>query len=219
MYENIGNKIKGLASFLAVAGIIASVILGIIDIVNAVKLGKYASSYGNVIAGVQGVTVWGGILKIILGSIISVVSTYVLYGFGQLVDSAQNLERELVHQPTTKLSHAKPIENETAKGWKCPRCGRMNAMLMSKCECGESKPRDTKSSTRSAAGPEWQCPQCLKINPSYVTTCGCGTPKHMGTILQPNRNAAVGADEWQCPSCGKVNSVYVGTCGCGERRP
>lgn len=86
MFDNIGGKIKEFATFLTIAGIIASVISGIAIISNS-----YAIGYGPI----QGIGILIGFLVIILGSIISWVSSLVLYGFGQLVKSVQNIEREL----------------------------------------------------------------------------------------------------------------------------
>ncbi|MBQ3416360.1 MAG: hypothetical protein IJH32_00785 [Ruminococcus sp.] len=87
MFRNIGQKIKGLAIFLTIIGIIASLVIGISTIVNA---GKYAE-YGN--NGAPSIVI--GILEIVAGSILSWLSSFVLYGFGQLVESAQNIERRL----------------------------------------------------------------------------------------------------------------------------
>lgn len=186
MYENIGKKIKGLAGFLAAAGIILSIIIGIVQIVTAVKLSKY-SSYG--ISTVQTATVWSGILTIILGSVASVVSTYVLYGFGQLVESAQNIEREIVQRPIQKvLSEEKPgnptntAQSASEPEWSCPKCLCINPLSAAACR-------------------------------------NCGTPQRMGTLLQPSRSAVTDSDKWKCPRCGCMNSNCASKCDCGEIKP
>lgn len=67
MFANVGSKIKALASFFCWGGIIASVIGGIIVITLDEDL------------------VWAGLAVIIIGSLLSWVSSFVLYGFGELV--------------------------------------------------------------------------------------------------------------------------------------
>ena len=66
MFDNVGSKIKALASFFCWGGIIASVIGGII-VITLEDL------------------VWAGLAVIIIGSLLSWVSSFVLYGFGELV--------------------------------------------------------------------------------------------------------------------------------------
>lgn len=67
MFDNVGSKIKALASFFCWGGIIASVIGGIIVITLDEDL------------------VWARLAVIIIGSLLSWVSSFVLYGFGELV--------------------------------------------------------------------------------------------------------------------------------------
>lgn len=78
MFENIGGKIKKLAIVLTVIGIIASFVVGILMAVAASNLHQ---------------SQLGGILVIILGSILSWISSFVLYGFGQLIESTCNIEK------------------------------------------------------------------------------------------------------------------------------
>lgn len=70
MFDYIGDKIKGLAKVICWVGIIASVVIGIVII------------SGEVIS---------GIITIVAGSILSWVGSFVLYGFGELVNSATKL--------------------------------------------------------------------------------------------------------------------------------
>lgn len=73
MFEKIGFKIKFLAKICCFLGIIISVIAGISLIIAANEL------YIDVLVIV-------GIAVIILGSLISWVSSFLLYGFGELID-------------------------------------------------------------------------------------------------------------------------------------
>lgn len=67
MFDNVGSKIKGLASFFCWGGIIASIIGGIILI------------------GLDEDLIFVGIAVIVIGSLLSWISSFVLYGFGELV--------------------------------------------------------------------------------------------------------------------------------------
>lgn len=71
MFENVGSKIKGLASFFCWGGIIASVVGGIWTI-----------------ALLDEDFILLGLLIIALGSLLSWVSSFVLYGFGELVSNS-----------------------------------------------------------------------------------------------------------------------------------
>lgn len=70
MFDNVGSKIKGLASFFCWGGIIASIIGGIILI------------------GLDEDLIFAGIAVIVIGSLLSWISSFVLYGFGELVENS-----------------------------------------------------------------------------------------------------------------------------------
>lgn len=71
LYSNIGNKIKILAKVTAIIGTILSIIFGIDAIAD--KEWKF------------------GIYVILLGSILSWIASFVLYGFGQLIENSDKL--------------------------------------------------------------------------------------------------------------------------------
>lgn len=73
MFDNIGGKIKILAQVLCWIGIIASVSFGFVFVVE----GYY--------------TAFGAILMMVLGSLGSWIGSFVLYGFGQLVENSDIL--------------------------------------------------------------------------------------------------------------------------------
>ena len=77
MFNNVGKKIKGVASFFAWCGIIVSVIIGILMI-------RGSESKHTIILGV---------VVLAVGSIVSWLSSLLLYGFGELVDSAAKLAK------------------------------------------------------------------------------------------------------------------------------
>ena len=83
MYENIGKKIKGLAWATFIIGAAASVIVAIIFFSNAsdVYLEEFKSVY-----------ITTGVLWLLIGPIVSWVSSWMLYGFGELIDKVTDIE-------------------------------------------------------------------------------------------------------------------------------
>ena len=75
-YENIGDKIKGLAQMVFVVEAIAAVITGIALMATDEDLILY------------------GLLVLIVGPIIAWVSSWLLYGFGQLVENSDIIAAE-----------------------------------------------------------------------------------------------------------------------------
>ena len=75
MFENIGEKIKKLAIAITVIGIVISVIYGITCFARG--------------SAVDGVTAIG------LGVLISWVSSFVLYGFGELISTSKEISESL----------------------------------------------------------------------------------------------------------------------------
>ena len=70
MFDNIGKKIKGFATFLTWVGIICSVITGIILLIAKATVVGFA--------------------VMLIGSLSSWVSSFILYGFGQIVSSNES---------------------------------------------------------------------------------------------------------------------------------
>ena len=96
MFSNIGKKIKTLAKVLCWIGIILSVISGIGIIAASGQIGSSYSSYSygynsSVPALSSGSAVLIGILVILLGSLFSWIGSFMLYGFGQMVDNSDTL--------------------------------------------------------------------------------------------------------------------------------
>lgn len=73
MFSNIGSKIKTLAQVITWIGIIGSVILGLVLMTTDEEL------------------ISAGLMIALLGSLISWVSSFVLYGFGQLIENTDKL--------------------------------------------------------------------------------------------------------------------------------
>ncbi len=118
MYQNIGGKIKGLAKGLFIAEAILStlgVFTGtIIVIVNSVI---YETNPGLIIAYVLlGLLV--GFALAVAAVLLAWLSTWVLYGFGELIDKVGTIEstEEKPKAPAGKYAPAKaPAKRETPK--------------------------------------------------------------------------------------------------------
>ena len=93
MFDNIGRKIKSLASVITWFGMIASVITGLQNMP-------------------------AGILIIILGCLASWTCGLLLYGFGQLIENTDKLTKHFV--PEEKKPEYSPITaSQPAKPWVC----------------------------------------------------------------------------------------------------
>lgn len=86
MFNNIGRKIMGLAKLFCWLGIIASIIGGILIIATGLLSANsyYTSKYSIY-------TILCGLAVIIFGSLLAWISSFLLYGFGQLVDNSDKL--------------------------------------------------------------------------------------------------------------------------------
>lgn len=109
MFDNVGSKIKGLASFFCWGGIIASVVGGI-WLIGLLDEDLF----------------WVGIIVLILGSVLSWISSFVLYGFGELVTNSAiiagksetdgNSRSGNVFVPQDKSEKIASLNNLKAKG-------------------------------------------------------------------------------------------------------
>ncbi len=99
MFSNIGHKIKILAKVMCWIGIGISIVVGIITIVasSAVSGMSYYSGYSS--SGLAGLGVLGGILIILLGSLLSWLGSFVLFGFGELIDTNTQIRDALGGAP------------------------------------------------------------------------------------------------------------------------
>ena len=86
MFKNIGKKIKKLAAVMCIIGIVLWVIVGIglmlSNMTTASLIGASASA-GTVIA-----SIIAGVLVMVIGSLLSWISSWLIYGFGELVDNS-----------------------------------------------------------------------------------------------------------------------------------
>lgn len=89
MWNNIGHKIKTLAKVICWIGIVLSVLSGIVLIAGGSTVQSYGYTYNT------GNTVLAGILVIVLGVLGSWLGSLTMYGFGELVERAMNIDDKL----------------------------------------------------------------------------------------------------------------------------
>ena len=105
MYDDIGGKIKGLAKATFIIGAIAAVIIGIMFM-----------ALDDELIGI-------GLLIMILGPIVAWVSTWFLYGFGELIEKTCDIARntyggEIKSEAQSKVDYGRisKIENLRSQG-------------------------------------------------------------------------------------------------------
>ena len=141
MFDNIGEKIKGLAVVLCILGMIASVILGL-TILSA--------------------SFWLALLTIAAGCVGSWIGSFCLYGFGELIEETsanRQINAEILKclkgegdAETSKIAdafkRASSVGSYTIPGakaasadsWRCKKCNSINHRTQQYCaNCGEYK--------------------------------------------------------------------------------
>ena len=128
MFDNIGGKIKGLAYICAGICIFVGVVLALVGIFNG--------SLGEMIG-------W------IIYAIIGVISTWPLYGFGELIELVSQIAANTTIQNQQNIVSSR-LKNNSEKEkngtldkldeeWICNRCGKHNSVYLITCKCGNMK--------------------------------------------------------------------------------
>lgn len=89
MFDNIGGKIKMLAKVFCWVGIGLSVLVGLLMMIAGAASG--GSSTEAAVGLVSGV--FGGLMVIVIGSLSSWIGSFVLYGFGELIERTTEIAR------------------------------------------------------------------------------------------------------------------------------
>ncbi len=124
MFREIGAKIQKFTKLVTIIEILICIILGII------------------IACIDSELILLGLIVIFVGSFISYCSAFAIYGFGIIVENAEeNLSKAKndIKSPTnTEISAESKTEEKTH--WTCQYCGVTNSLNLSKCEiCGKER--------------------------------------------------------------------------------
>jgi hypothetical protein len=135
IWSDMGQKLKVLAQVICVLGIIASLVYAIITW-NTQDLSEQTLSYfGNQQNQVS--TFWPGLKTLIIGCLLSWVGSWILYGFGLIVERAENgysFSDKGIKLPDGGVMPA------IWSTWTCKKCKTENPQSRSVClNCGEIK--------------------------------------------------------------------------------
>lgn len=116
MFKRIGAKIKTLAEVMCWVGIIACIITGIVFMTPDVHL------------------ILAGILIAVVGSLLSWIGSFVLYGFGQLVENSDIIANRNSHNDVDSIDSSDSLPHFSSnnmrsvkiKTGKCEMCGTDN---------------------------------------------------------------------------------------------
>ena len=98
MFTHIGRKIKMYAKVICWIGIGFSVLSGLFMII----VGCLAANN----PGVMILSILMGLMTMILGSLLSWISSFMTYGFGELVDKTSNIEEKICGTPADNSAEA-----------------------------------------------------------------------------------------------------------------
>lgn len=156
-YASIGNKIKGLAIGTFIVEALATIVFGIILAIN---------------------NGFVGVIIIIFGPFSAFVSSWLMYGFGELIEKVTQIEYD-THKPkeeTEKEEESKSINSNT-NIWHCEKCGQRVPKILSTCSaCGASRPSSVQPFTTSIpATSNGKMQKCVCGEKFYGNTCpNCG---------------------------------------------
>ncbi len=108
LYSNIGGKIKSLAKAAFIVEAIASVITGIV----LIAIGDDTGPLGD--AGLF-ISVFAGLLTIVLGILAAWASSWLIYGFGEIVDKVCDIERNTRGLKRKSEDQSKLVMKELSK--------------------------------------------------------------------------------------------------------
>lgn len=169
MFSNIGGKLKKLAVILAVLGIIASVISGLVTMAGISSMRMYGS-YG---IGYSAGRIVAGLLIIAVGFLISWVGTMGMYGLGELIErTVQTEEHTRVLADEVRALRKQGIACNLSTGDSKPAA----APSVSTTVSTPSAPSVSSTQTSDSSTDMWRCGKCGVMNTSTAISCkNCGT--------------------------------------------
>ena len=96
MFNNIGGKIKGLATAMTIIGFVIFGIIGLMFILGSLAYGDEAAFVGMI----------GGVLTIVIGCFISWIGSFLMYGFGELIENSEIIAINTMDDGKSKMTAA-----------------------------------------------------------------------------------------------------------------
>lgn len=157
MFRNVGEKLKVVAIISLIIGIIASFIIGIVEII-----------------GLQFIV---GIITIALGIVSSLIPAWVLYAIGEIAENTEAILSMLVrinsnNENNTKIKPVGKYADSKDDSWICS-CGERNPNIVSSCQiCNRSRPANNNPNIKYADSKDdtWIC-SCGAKNSCQNSTC------------------------------------------------
>ncbi|MBO5500898.1 MAG: hypothetical protein J6K73_16780 [Clostridia bacterium] len=87
MYNNVGSKIKRMAVIFAIIGIVVSILTGVGLMLSFGEISRYYSDTPSVLL--------ISLLIMVGGSLLSWIGGFFTYGFGEIIDSLNNMEIDM----------------------------------------------------------------------------------------------------------------------------
>ena len=123
LFDNISRNIRKLAKLLFWLGIIFTAVYTIW--IWAQGNEKYS-------------TFLPGLIVLAEGLLATVIVSFLMYGFGELIEKTASMEKMLKGIAAEDERQARKQRMLDEGGWKC-KCGRINYKYVSTCTCGVSK--------------------------------------------------------------------------------
>lgn len=184
MFDDIGKKIMDWMKWVCIVGWIFVVVdlIGEIAIISDMGWRELELAYGT---DSNGTAIFLAILGAV-GKLAAVyVGTWILYGFGQLVDDVHEMRTKDAPMAVTvsmdgekkvTVTKEQPDASKEAK-WRCAKCGAENPLYKATCQgCGADK--FSRPGSTASSGPKWRCPKCGTENSNSRVSCqNCGAYK------------------------------------------
>ncbi len=120
MFDNISSKIRKLAKLLFWLGIIFTAAY-------TIWIWAQGNSWRS--------TFLLGLIGLAEGLLATVIVSFMMYGFGELIEKTTSIEKTLKDRAAEDERQARDQKILDEGGWKC-KCGRINNMYVSTCACG-----------------------------------------------------------------------------------
>lgn len=198
MYDNIGSKIKGLSVTVAVVTAIACIITGI------------------VLMCIGDALFISGLLIAVIGSFSAWISSWLLYGFGELIEQTCNntyyMQQVLrIRDDLTIIRKTLSEPNEKQE----TTAQKQEAKTSDKQTANEQMPKQEKTATAQQEVSKHQEYSGKKVKISELSYLKID--QEVEKKVYP-ANTFLENGWWKCGNCGTENAPYCNSCSCGNTK-